>query len=133
MGDRFVLCAGCSRHAKACEVQCPFCGTDLAGALPSRGEPFRRMAAAAAVAAGVAALPGCTAGNTTLATFYGIGNPGPSESGDAASEGAAGNDAAGDAPAVGVFYGLANPMPLEAGAPDVDAGEPPDAGDEAPG
>jgi len=59
MSHRFVVCAGCSRHVKAFEPSCPFCGGDRASARASTGEPFHRMAAAAAVAAGVATIAGC--------------------------------------------------------------------------
>jgi hypothetical protein len=98
----------------------------------STGKPFRRMAAAAAVAAGVATIVGCGS-NQGPSTFNGQGEdaansgeagppvftsdatPGvPPEAGgntgqsDAASE--SGSDGAGDAPMAVAFYGLGNPL-----------------------
>jgi hypothetical protein len=106
MADRFVLCAGCARHVKAQDAGCPFCGASFSSASssrPSTGEPFRRMAAAAAVAAGVAAATGCSSQSSppSTGTFYGCACPEDatvqSDSGDF------------DAPSVVTFYGVANP------------------------
>lgn len=69
MAERLVLCVACSRHIKASETRCPFCGEMAVRA--SLGDPFRRMAAAAAVAAGVTALTACGGGNTPGNTFSG--------------------------------------------------------------
>lgn len=116
MADRFILCGRCSRHVKACEAACPFCGDALAMARPSTGEPFRRMAAAAAVAAGVAAVTGCSSNSSTSA----VANDGSVGLLDSGGDGAnnVSEDGAPDAPSVGVFYGFANP--LDAGANQAD-------------
>jgi|SRR5580704_12128627 hypothetical protein len=130
MRDRLILCAACSRHAKAFEARCPFCGQDLVvegGARPSASDPFRRMAAAAAVAAGVAALQACSASGSHTA-FY--GSPGIEPSGDDASGDTsddASGGATGDSPGIGVFYGLANPMPVDSGPDGSDGAAPADA------
>lgn len=120
MADRFVLCPSCSRHAKVHEVRCPFCGEDLDAARPSKGDPYRRMAAAAAVAAGVATLTGCSS-STSHTAFYGA----PGINGPQDGSGGTGDDGAADAPAPVPFYGLANPMPDAAG----DAGVGAESGD----
>jgi hypothetical protein len=126
MSDRLILCAACSRHAKASEARCPFCAQDLVvegGARPSASDPFRRMAAAAAVAAGVAALQACGASGSH-GSFY--GSPGIEPSGDDASGDASGG-ATDDSPGIGVFYGLANPMPVDSGPDGSDGAAPADA------
>jgi hypothetical protein len=125
MADRYLVCAGCSRHVKAWETACPFCSASLSSARPSTGEPFRRMAAAAAVAAGVAAVTGCSpSANPT--GFYGVGTP--QEGFDSGFD--SGNENPGDA-TLGVFYGIATP--IDAGEGNADgAGVPPgDAGSDA--
>lgn len=65
MAERLVPCAGCSRHVRCSEAACPFCGaTAFSTPQPSR-DPVLRLAAAAAVATGVAAFIGCaSAGNS---------------------------------------------------------------------
>ncbi len=69
MAERLVPCAGCSRHVRCSEAACPFCGvTSFTSPQPSR-EPFRRLAAAAAVAAGVTGLTGCSSGGSVLAPY----------------------------------------------------------------
>jgi hypothetical protein len=115
MAERLVACAGCSRHVRCSESACPFCGAPVSGVStgePER-EPFRRMAAAAAVAAGVVALTGCSSGHSSTA-FY--GSPGilPGDVNDASS--GSGDDSA--------------PIPIY-GAPSFDASviRPRDAGD----
>src|SRR5580658_10466172 len=122
MDDRLVPCNACLRHVRCAEVACPFCGAALStGPMPSR-EPFRRMAAAAAVAAGVAALTGCgdSGGHGSGTAFY--GSPGIS------------NDAGDDTGSLGVFYGAPNPEDASLvafyGSASFDAaGLPPDASD----
>src|SRR5579863_4983777 len=55
------------RHIRRCEPACPFCGGALStppAPAPSR-EPFRRMAAAAAVAT----LTGCSSGGSAIAPY----------------------------------------------------------------
>ncbi|MGD0679287.1 MAG: hypothetical protein ABSC94_28160 [Polyangiaceae bacterium] len=138
MADRLVICCACSRHIKSAETICPFCGEAAGLARTSTGEPFRRMAAAAAVAAGVAALTGCSASGTAFygspapvegldaagdsaadapsaVAFYGIANPIPADAGDAAM------DSAADAPSAVAFYGIANPIPTDAGDAAMDS------------
>jgi hypothetical protein len=70
------------------------------------------MAAAAAMAAGVATITGCGS-NQSGTVFYGgagiVGDDAGDSGGDAASK--SGTDAAGDAPMVVAFYGIANPLP----------------------
>jgi hypothetical protein len=107
MGDRLVLCVACSRHMKASEACCPFCGGTIARV--STGEPFRRMAAAAAVAAGVTTLAAACS-TPSASTFYGIAGIA-----DPAPEG--GTDGSADSPSVVGFYGIANPVPEDAAAP----------------
>jgi hypothetical protein len=138
MADRFVLCAACSRHVKAQDAACPFCGASFSSASssrPSTSEPFRRMAAAAAVAAGVAAATGCSQhsnGAPSVGTFYGIATP--VDSGEDAGGG--GSDF--DAPSTVTFYGIATPVdagPGQADAPPgVDgSGDSRDGSNDAPG
>jgi hypothetical protein len=89
MAERLTACRGCSRHVKASDATCPFCGAPMAGVEPALSVPFRRMAAAAAVAS-AAALVGCTSSTPALeaqdgsasddsgpstAVFYGSGEP----------------------------------------------------------
>jgi hypothetical protein len=60
MAERLTLCGACRRHVRCSEVACPFCRAAVSTApQPPPREPFARLAAAAAVAAGVAALTGC--------------------------------------------------------------------------
>lgn len=126
MACRFLLCDGCSRHVKTSDPSCPFCGRNMAGARPSSGEPYRRMAAAAAVAAGVAAITGCSQGPSGHAFYGGSGVvvP-PDDSGSSGDDGATGSDA----PSTVAFYGIANPMPDDASSTDASTH---DAGDSAP-
>jgi hypothetical protein len=120
MVDQLVLCAGCSRHVKSEEAVCPFCGEGLSSARPSTGEPFRRMAAAAAVAAGVATVAGCGSPPSVVAYYGSVGVPADSGDDGAADAPSAVRDGAADAPSVVAFYGIANPMPTDAGAGEAD-------------
>jgi hypothetical protein len=63
MTDRLAECASCSRHVKVCDTVCPFCGASRGATQGRRQEPFRRLTAAAAVAAGVSALTACGSGS----------------------------------------------------------------------
>ena len=121
MFDHFVLCGRCSRHVKTLEEACPFCGETLSSTRPSTGEPFRRMAAAAAVAAGVATVTGCSP--PSVGVYYGSPsiNPAPIDSdGGGASDA---SDGGTDAPSAVAFYGIANPLPVDAGVGDADGPE----------
>jgi hypothetical protein len=70
--DLLTPCGSCARHVKATETHCPFCGACAAPAPAPTGEPFRRMVAAAAVAAGVAAIVATEACSSSSGTvFYG--------------------------------------------------------------
>jgi hypothetical protein len=108
MAERLILCGACQRHMKSSEGQCPFCGETALRARPSVGEPFLRMATAAAVVAGVASVTGCSDGTRSLVVFYGAGQVQDS-GGDSAM--------APDTSAV-VFYGAPNPGPQDASVPD---------------
>jgi hypothetical protein len=119
MNDPLVLCDACSRHVKASETSCPFCGASTNSARPSAGEPFRRMAAAAAVAAGVVGLSGCSSSGMV---FYGSAGI-IVDAGDRSTE---------DSPSVVVFYGSPNPLPGDAGA-DVPVDAPFDAPEDGSG
>jgi hypothetical protein len=121
MTERLIPCAACSRHVKASDAECPFCRASMLTVSAPATTPYRRMAAAAAVAAGVVALTGCGSSS------------GGSASGDDASTA---DDASpfGDDASVGTFYGIAS---FDAsgvvfyGAANFDAGPPPaDANDE---
>jgi hypothetical protein len=83
MAERLLLCGGCQRHVRCSEVTCPFCGIAVSTAPTPPREPFQRMAAAAAVAAGVAALTGtgCSAANAGGASYDGSGPLGDGASG----------------------------------------------------
>ena len=90
-------------------MTCPFCGAPAEVARLSSGQPFRRMAAAASVAAGVTAVVACSLGSSTA--FY--GSPGPietSDSGQSRSGGSVSDGSAADSPSVIAFYG--NGMPV---------------------
>ena len=102
----FLLCPSCSRHAKATEVACPFCGGELAAAV-AQGDPSIKNArsrsrllfgAAAAAVAGATAVTGCSSSSTYAPPY---GQP-PHDSGVAADAGtASGDDGGGVAPAYG--------------------------------
>jgi hypothetical protein len=65
-----VVCAACMRHVRKTEKTCPFCAEPLVARKLPEMVPFRRVAAAAAVATGVAAITGCTEGKRAQ-PFYG--------------------------------------------------------------
>ena len=123
MSDRFVLCGGCTRHVKALEATCPFCGDTIFSARVSTGEPFRRMAAAA-LAAGVATASACA---PSVGVYYGAATPAPVDAGgDSADRSSEGSTK--DAPSAVVFYGAPNPMPVDAGESDGAEVAPEDSG-----
>jgi hypothetical protein len=89
MAERLIECAKCSRHVKSCDATCPFCTAPVRSAATPVGEPYRRMTAAAAVAASVVSLVGCSTETAHSSTpFYG-GSGIIVEPGDDASDGAA--------------------------------------------
>ncbi len=115
MTEQLVECGACHRHVWSHETACPFCGAGTAGARAGSTElPFRRMAVAAVVAAGVAAVAstGCSSSSNGI-PFY--GNPGmtgedasqPSDSGGSSSGGSSTSSGGGatDGPSVVAFYG----------------------------
>jgi hypothetical protein len=63
VSEQLILCDECARHVKVWEKTCPFCGAE--SFRPSVRDPFRRIAAAAAVAAGVTALTACSSDRST--------------------------------------------------------------------
>jgi hypothetical protein len=107
MAERLILCGACGRHMKSSEGQCPFCGETALRARPSVGEPFLRMATAAAVVAGVASVTGCSDSNSSGVVFYGA----PLIT-DAGSDSSTATDAS-----VVVFYGAPN-LGTDATAPN---------------
>src|SRR5580704_14975853 len=130
MAERLHPCAACARHVLCSERACPFCGAAIAVCSASPGslsEPFRRMTAAAAVAAGGAALTGCSSGGTAVPLYGGAGEGAyDSGSGDV---GGGSDDSGGSGIALygGPFFdgSVARPEtgaePIEAG-PDVTEG-----------
>jgi hypothetical protein len=102
MAERLTLCGACGRHVLCSEVTCPFCraAVSMAPHQPPR-EPFARLAAAAAVAAGVGALAGCA--KSVPAT--GVGGDGGllEDAGNGDTE----DNGASDAGSGIVFYGAA--------------------------
>jgi hypothetical protein len=54
------------RHVRKAETTCPFCAEPLVARRLPEAVPFRRIAAAAAVATGVAAITGCGSRATAL-------------------------------------------------------------------
>jgi hypothetical protein len=75
MTDRLVACTTCSRHVKSSDAACPFCGAPLLRAAAPPRELFRRMSAAAAVAAGVTALSACDDTMVSVTPYYGAAGP----------------------------------------------------------
>lgn len=115
MVERLTACRGCSRHVKASDPQCPFCGAPMAGVEPAATDPFRRMAAAAAVAS-AAVLAGCTS-STSHTAFYGAPEP---------YDGSTSDDSG--TPSSVVFYGGAEVYDASIFMPALDAGPKVDAG-----
>jgi hypothetical protein len=100
MTEKLTPGAECSRHVKAADTTCPFCGAAMVAA-PVPTAPYRRLAAAAAVA-GVAALAGCS---TTSSGFDDRDGSTPS---GVPFDGFAGqpDEPDGSAPSNMAFYGL---------------------------
>jgi hypothetical protein len=96
MVEPLIPCAACSRHVKSSDQACPFCGASMSGVSGPTTEPFRRMATAAAVAAGVVALSGCSSSSAiSQAPYYGgagiiDASPVPTNAGDGGPESSAG-------------------------------------------
>lgn len=104
MAERLVACGACMRHVKCSEVACPFCGAAVSPAPQPSREPFARLAAAAAVAAGVTALAGTGCSTPASPTpFYGGSGPPPEDAGIGSTE---------DVSAI-TFYG--SPGPISSG------------------
>jgi len=108
--DHLLPCPGCTRHVRAAEPVCPFCGEALPLSLRSRAPqvPGRRLGRAATIAFGAAlAATGCSESHNTDQ--------------DAAITVDSGSSVDDDGGAVGPLYG--GPPPVDAGtAPDPDAG-----------
>jgi hypothetical protein len=80
MADALAPCSSCIRHIRGSESICPFCGAAASPRPRQATEIFPRLAAAAAVAAGVASLVSCSH-ETSASSFYGAaGIPGGEES-----------------------------------------------------
>ena len=135
--DHLLPCPGCTRHVRAADALCPFCGEALPLSLRSRAPqgPSRRLGRAATIAFGAAlAATGCSESHGTdqdaaitvdsgssaddggVAPLYGgpptDGGPAPIDAGPAPDP-----DAGGVVPAYG------GPFPVDAGpAPEPDAG-----------
>jgi hypothetical protein len=108
--DRLVPCTACSRHVRHAEVACPFCGASLCACTPSGTptgprESFQRLAAAAAVAAGVAAVTSCGSASPSSVSFY--GSPGfPEDASGGDSIGSSSASSSGLPPYGGPFVAL---------------------------
>jgi hypothetical protein len=100
----FLPCPGCSRHVRASDAACPFCGAGLPLSLRSQKPvlPTKRLGRAATLAFGAALAAGSTAGCAEITT--------PSED--------SGVNEMEDAGGVVALYGAAS----------IDAGESEDAG-----
>jgi hypothetical protein len=135
-----LACPSCSRHVRASEASCPFCGASVVvaarGFVP-RQEPKERLGRAALYAFGVGSLTvatACSSSSSVPTPPYGTApfDAGHEETGasndsgrdDARSGDDASDDADEDAPTIQPMYGIA----FDA-ARAVDAGE--DAGDDA--
>ena len=118
MTERLIPCAACSRHVKASDAECPFCRASMLAVSAPATAPYRRMTAAAAVAAGVVALTGCSSSSD--------GSRASADDASTGDDSSVGNDAS-----VGVFYGLATFDASLTPITNIDASPPPaDAGDE---
>jgi hypothetical protein len=75
MAERLIPCRECLRHVRCSELACPFCGAVVSTCPQPSSEPFRRLAAAAAVAAGVAALTatGCSTNTSGGSPPFAVG------------------------------------------------------------
>ncbi len=116
--ERLIPCGTCSRHVKASEGACPFCRAPTAIRSEPATRPYRRMVAAATVAASVVA---CSADAPSVTVFYGSAQPGDASTPEKDS-------AVDDSPSAVAFYGSIRPLdsstPEDAAsedAPSVDA------------
>ena len=90
-------CPHCSRHHRACERVCPFCGGELPAceAAPT-ARSLGRMSRAMLVAAGAAALGGASCQQSVPAPAYGLAViPDSSARGAGGGDGGAGEDGGG--------------------------------------
>ncbi|HRH00347.1 MAG TPA: hypothetical protein PLR99_29085 [Polyangiaceae bacterium] len=111
------LCSGCSRHVRAADAACPFCGDAGRGAVPS---PVSRATRAAMVFGGAAMVTTAVACSSATPLY---GAPAPDASADTGAD-------ASPAP----LYGAVPPpdaSPDASPAPLYGAVPPPDAGDDA--
>ena len=131
MANPLVQCAGCGRHVRASESQCPFCGVTLESDLASRAVPStsRRLGRGAMfVFATTVAIGACAP------------SPGPSDAAPP-SEGGVVQDGGGGM----ALYGApvptdggtmesdsGGPIAMYGGPPPVDAGPGPDSGGPSP-
>jgi hypothetical protein len=137
--ERFRTCDECSRHVRAAEPKCPFCGQELAAAslmsiprAPAQLSRAQRIALVAAVAGGLAACgddtvgqPGPKAGTGVAGASAGTGAAGASgaAAGSGAGAGAAGKGAAGSPPVAVPVYGAPFPVPAGSGGSSGGAGK----------
>ncbi len=75
MRTKLQPCEACSRHVKANESACPFCGAAITAGRAPLTAPFSRMTAAALVAAAVAASECGGTDTTASGVFYGSPEP----------------------------------------------------------
>jgi len=125
MSTRFVACPACSRHVRAGDAVCPFCGAAAPTPAPRRllGGRLSRAALGAAGAVGATvALADCSSGNVSQTAFYGAASCGDAGTCQIADSGTDMGDVA-----TGVFYGIA--CPDGSCFPQMDAGS--DAGPSA--
>ncbi|UJR82379.1 hypothetical protein [Sandaracinus amylolyticus] len=111
MTNRLLPCPGCTRHVRASESACPFCGESLGDALasaPPLRAPTTRLGRAATFAFGAAVA-------TTLSVT------GCAESEERAPDGGAQVDSGGPVPAYGA-------PAIDSGTPAIDSGTEQDAG-----
>jgi hypothetical protein len=86
MAERLVACGACMRHVKCSEIACPFCGAAVSTAPQPSREPFARLAAAAAVAAGVTGLTGAGCGTPASPSAFDGGSGPPEDAGIVSTE-----------------------------------------------
>ncbi len=98
--ERLIPCGTCSRHVKASEGACPFCRAPTAIRSEPATRPYRRMVAAATVAASVVA---CSADAPSVTVFYGSAQPGDASTPEKDS-------AVDDSPSAVAFYGSIRPL-----------------------
>ena len=135
---KLVLCPECTRHARADERACPFCGAPLsaegagAGLRPSRGLARAQLyALQSAVAGGVLATAAACGSKDSKATLQDSGNDSAVVS-DATATDSAGGPSTPDAPATSDAPApdAAASQDATASARDADAGGATDAAEE---